>query len=193
MYGFSTQAAATTCVEPRIGFFDLDETFRQSVKLGDNSRMMAMGKGHVKLHINGLTQVITEVYFIPELRNNLLSISQLQEKNLSILIQHGMCNMYHPRKGLIIQTQMSANRMFVILASIISPTLTCFQITSEDNTQLWHCRYGHLSFKGLRTLHYKEMVRGLPMLKASSKECDDCMIGKQHREAIPKKKLVEGI
>jgi hypothetical protein len=25
-------------------FFDLDETFRQSVKLGDNSRMMAMGK-----------------------------------------------------------------------------------------------------------------------------------------------------
>ncbi|XP_073262654.1 uncharacterized protein [Populus alba] len=36
-------------------FFDLDETFRQSVKLGDNSRMLAMGKGHAKLHINGLT------------------------------------------------------------------------------------------------------------------------------------------
>jgi hypothetical protein len=33
------------------------------------------------------------------------------------------------------------------------------------------------------------MVRGLPMLKASSKVCDDCMIGKQHQEAIPKKSL----
>ncbi|CAL9019210.1 unnamed protein product, partial [Prunus brigantina] len=37
-------------------FFDLDKKFRQSVKLGDNSRMMAMGKGNVKLHVNGLTQ-----------------------------------------------------------------------------------------------------------------------------------------
>ena len=33
------------------------------------------------------------------------------------------------------------------------------------------------------------MVKGLPMLKASSKVFDDCMIGKQHREAKPKKSL----
>ncbi|CAL2262877.1 unnamed protein product [Prunus armeniaca] len=121
-------------------FFDLDEKFRQSVKLGDNSRMMAMGKGNVKLHINGLTQ-------------------------------------------------MSANMMFVVLAFVISPTSTCLQATSEYNTQLWHCWYGHLNFKGLRTLLYKEMVRGLPMFKASSKVCDYCMVGKQHREALPKKSM----
>ncbi|KAJ8616926.1 hypothetical protein MRB53_013112 [Persea americana] len=84
---------------------------------------------------------------------------------------------------------MSANRMFVVLASVFVPTSTCLQATSEDNTQLWHCRYGHLNFKGLRTLLYKGMVRGLPMLKASSKVCGDCMAGKQHRDAMPKKSL----
>jgi len=115
-------------------FFDLDEKFKQSVKLGDNLRMMVMGKENVKLHVNGLTQVITKVYFIHELRNNLLSIGQLQEKNLAILIQHGMCKIYHPKRGLIIQTQMSANKMFVVLVSVISPTSTCLQATSEDNT-----------------------------------------------------------
>ena len=187
MYGSSTQDAATTCVVTRTDFLIFDETFRQSVKLGHNSRMMVMGKGNVKFHVNGLTQVITEVYFIPELRNNLLSIGQLQEKKLAILIQDDMCKIYHPRRGLIIQTEMSANRMFVVLASVISPT--CLQATSEDNTQLWHCRYGHLNFKGLRTLLHRNMVRGLPMLKASSKVCDDCMVGKQHREAMPKKSL----
>lgn len=87
------------------------------------------------------------------------------------------------------QTQMSANRMFVVLASVISPTSVCFQTTSEDSTQLWHCRYGHLNFKGLRTLLYRKMVRGLPLLEAPSKVCTDCMAGKQHREAIPKKSL----
>lgn len=140
-------------------FFNLDEKFRQSVKLGDNSRMMVMGRGDIKLQVDGLTQVITEVYYIPELRNNLLSIGQLQEKNLAILIQYGICKIYHPRRGLIMQTQMSANRMFVVLASVIPQTSTCFQTLSEDNTHLWHCWYGHLNFKGLRTHLYKGMVR----------------------------------
>ena len=79
--------------------------------------------------------------------------------------------------------------MFILLAKILSKALTCFQTILEDNTHLWHCRYGHLSFKGLRTLHYKQMVRGLPQLKAPSKICTDCMVGKQHRDAIPKRSL----
>ena len=33
------------------------------------------------------------------------------------------------------------------------------------------------------------MVRGLPQLKAPSKICTDCMVGKQHRDAIPKRSL----
>ena len=43
-------------------FFDLDETFRQSMKLGDNLRMMIMGQGTIKLHINDLTHLITELH-----------------------------------------------------------------------------------------------------------------------------------
>jgi len=45
--------------------------------------------------------VITGVYYVPELKNNLLSIGQLQEKGLTILIQHGKCSVYHLEKGLI--------------------------------------------------------------------------------------------
>jgi hypothetical protein len=82
-------------------FSDFDEKFRQFVKLGDNSKMMVMGKGNIRLQVGGMTQVITEVYFAPELKNNLLSVGQLQEKGLTILIQKVMCNIYHPRRGLI--------------------------------------------------------------------------------------------
>ena len=87
------------------------------------------------------------------------------------------------------QSKMSANRMFMVLVLVVSQDTTCFQTITEDNTQLWHCRFGHLSFEGLRTLSYKKMVRGLQMLKAPSKVCSDCMVGKQHREAIPNKTL----
>jgi hypothetical protein len=47
------------------------------------------GKGNIRLEIEGITQVISEVYYVPELKNNLLSIGQLQEKNLAILMQNG--------------------------------------------------------------------------------------------------------
>ncbi|KAJ8628498.1 hypothetical protein MRB53_021805 [Persea americana] len=135
-------------------FLELDETFRHVVKLGNNTKMDVMGRGNIRLHAHGATQI------------------------------------YHPVKGLIMQTIMSANRMFALLASV--PThalgLACFQMTSEDTTHLWHRRFGHLSLKGLRTLAYKKLVTGLPPLNASSKLCTDCVIGKQHQDSIPKKK-----
>ena len=79
-------------------FFDLEEGFNQSVKLGNDTNMSVMGKGSVKIQVNGATQVITEVYYIPELKNNLLSLGQLQEKGLAILIRDGTCKVYHPKK-----------------------------------------------------------------------------------------------
>ncbi|CAL8156633.1 unnamed protein product [Prunus armeniaca] len=168
-------------------FVDFDEKFRHSVKLGNNSRMPVMGRGNIKLEIGGIIQVVTNVFYIPELTNNLLSVGQLQEKGLAILIQDGACRIYHPRRGLIAHTQMTANRMFVLLANANIQSSSCLQVAAEDITDLWHRRYGHLNNKGLRTLHYKQLVKGLPKLKAVKRVCTICNIGKQHREAIPKK------
>ncbi|XP_073003520.1 uncharacterized protein [Typha latifolia] len=119
-----------------------------------------MGKGNIRIQVHGITQVITEVFYIPELKINLLSIGQLQEKDLAILVQHGVFNIFNSVRGLIMQTNMSANRMF-----------------------------GHLNLKVLRTLAYRKLVMGLPNLKASSKICTGCVVGKQHRNPFSKKSL----
>ena len=55
-------------------FNQLDEKFQHSVKLGNNTKMDVMGKRSVKLLLDGVNHVVVEVYYIPELRNNLLSI-----------------------------------------------------------------------------------------------------------------------
>ena len=103
-------------------FNELDEKFRHSVKLGNNTKMGMMGKGSVKLLLDGVNHVVVEVYYILELRNNLLSIGQLQERGLAILIKGGMCKIFHLEKGLIIQTNMSANRMFILLPQSQAPS-----------------------------------------------------------------------
>ena len=57
---------------------------------------------------------------MPDLCNNLLSIGQLQEKGLAILIQNNQCKVYHPNRGLIIEMTTLLNRMLILLA-IIKP------------------------------------------------------------------------
>lgn len=168
-------------------FKEMDGAFRQMVKLGNNMRMNVRGKGSIKLNVSGVNHVIQDVYYVPELKNNLLSLGQLQERGLAILIQSGMCRIYHPLRGLIIQMNMTTNRMFVVFAQVQERKEECFQATTPNLAHLWHCRYAHLSQKGLRTLQLKKMVRGLPQLPASTAVCEDCMKGKQHRDPIPKK------
>lgn len=96
-------------------FLDMFDGGRHFVKCGNNSRMSVAGKGSVKLVFNGVGFHIRDVYYVPELRNNLLSVGQLQEKGLAILIRNGACNIYHSSRGLVAHTTMNANRMFILL------------------------------------------------------------------------------
>ena len=149
------------------------------------------------MEVNGIIQVISEVYYIPDLKNNLISMGQLQDKGVTILIKNGTCKVFHETRGIIMQSDMSPNRMFVVFASMIPviPKITaCLQAMTEDEGFLWHCRFAHISFTGLKTLQTRDMVRGLPtagMADASTgaKVCTTCLAGKQHREVFPKKSL----
>ena len=58
----------------RTMFSWLDDSFRQQVRLGNNTRMNVMGKGSVKLHLNGISLIVTKVYHVPELNNNLFNV-----------------------------------------------------------------------------------------------------------------------
>ncbi|KAL2324779.1 hypothetical protein Fmac_023837 [Flemingia macrophylla] len=166
-------------------FCELDENFSDSMKLGNNSNMVVNGKDNIRLDVNGVISIISGVFYVPELKNNLLSLGQLQEKGLSILFQQGKCKIYHPNKGLIMQSNMSSNRMFILHAISLPVAPTCFNTITEDVAQLWHCRFGHLSFKGLQILQQKGMVEGLPLFKPPFKLCKDCLLGKQHRDSFP--------
>ncbi|GJV61500.1 retrovirus-related pol polyprotein from transposon TNT 1-94 [Tanacetum coccineum] len=94
-------------------FIRLDESYQHKVKLGNGHRLEVKGKGDVRLTVNGITQVITNVYYVPLLTSNLISVGQLQEKSLNFVIQGGVCMVFHPQKGLIITSNMTKNRMFL--------------------------------------------------------------------------------
>jgi transposase InsO family protein len=111
----------------------------------------------------------------------------LQEKGLVFVIKQGKCRIYHPERGLIWETAMAANRMFIILPRTQSQGHKCFTTTTEDQSHLWHRRYGHLGWSGLKLLQEKNMVKGLPSFQAHTRVCEECLVGKQQRDPFPKK------
>lgn len=46
-------------------FLDLEDEHCKTVKLRNNMHMTVVAKGNVRLQINGITQVLSDVYYIP--------------------------------------------------------------------------------------------------------------------------------
>lgn len=152
---------------------------------------MVGGKGVVKITLGGVSYVINDVYYVPELKNNLLSVGQLQEKGLDVLFKGGeqrTCRIFHPSRGKIAELVMSANRMFVLMGEVDDKTKEekCLQIDVAHKEEVWHHRYGHLSHKGLSTLCKKEMVTDLPDIGQVKISCEACIKGKHHRVPFQK-------
>lgn len=106
------------------------------------------------------------------------------QKELTIVFKDGGCKVLHADRGLIMKTKISSNIMFVVYAPVVLPM--CVEISLHNLKHFWHCIYGHLSFKGIDTLIKKEMVKGILSLKDLEEICSDCLMEKQHKEAMQK-------
>ena len=132
-------------------FFELDEAFRDVVKFNDVSTVSIMGKGKVVIQTNrNSIQTICNVLFVPNLRTNLLSVGQLQDKGYGISIKNGVCRIEDEKLGLIAQVNMATKRMFPLY--LYDTTHSYLFARLGEKEWLWHFCYGHLSFCRLKTL-----------------------------------------
>lgn len=79
--------------------------------------MTVKGYGKLKLILDGKNHTIKNAYFVPDLINNPISLAQLQERGFATLLKDGNCKIYHALKGLIMETSMSENKMFVLFTN----------------------------------------------------------------------------
>ena len=87
------------------------------------------------------------------------------------------------------ETEMTHNRMFTVLARCVPKEPQCFFSLITDQADFWHYRYGHLNWNELKVLQQKNMVAGLPKFKASQKVCENCLVGRHHRDPFPKESM----
>eukprot|EP00253_Pinus_taeda_P018397 PITA_18397 len=73
-------------------FSNLDENVKYEVKTGTDSKISVKGKGRVSIRArNGEQMIVPEVYYVPGLKCNILSIGQLIDKGYNVFFKDDMC------------------------------------------------------------------------------------------------------
>lgn len=80
---------------------------------------------------------------------------------------------------------MSRNRMFLL--NIQSNNVKCLKACFQDLSWLWHLRFGHINFGGLKLLSIQKMVKGLPSINHPNQHCEGCLLGKHFKKKFSKR------
>jgi hypothetical protein len=95
-------------------FEDLDTSVKEQIKLGNGNIVEVMGKGVVNVITKTRNKTILDVYCVPGLKHNLISVGQLTQKFYRIAFENNVCTILDipPSKMVIAKIKMTSNRMF---------------------------------------------------------------------------------
>jgi hypothetical protein len=165
-------------------FTELDSDVRGSVKFGDASGVEIMSTGSVTFAPeSGEHRLLTGVYYIPTLRNSIISLGQLDENGSHVEIKNRVMRIWDRHHRLLAKVTRGTNQLYVLNVQVAQPL--CLAARQDDEAWQWHERFGHLHFEALKRLSAKGMVRGLPSLDHVEEFCDVCLLTKQRWLPFP--------
>ncbi|GKV09408.1 hypothetical protein SLEP1_g20916 [Rubroshorea leprosula] len=140
-------------------FRNFNETVKLKVRLGDNKQVQIEGKGTI-------------------------AIRTKSENGYLVEFHDGLCEIKCSKSDMsLAKIPMAKNKMFPLEISCLNDLALVANV--KDDSKLWHMRYEHLHFNGLKLLSQKKMIYGLPSIIPIDDVCEGCVYGKQHRNAFP--------
>ena len=158
------------------------------VTFGDNNKGRILGVGNIGTPPN---PCIKNVLYVEGIKHNLLSISQLCDKDNKICFDSDHCITFGKNDNLIKLVARRVNNIYLIdLNKVPSNDAKCL-LSKEDESWLWHRRIGHIHMNHLNKIFSKNLVVGLPKQRFSfSEKCDPCEESKLTRANFPPKNLI---
>src|SRR5579862_6779626 len=162
-------------------------------RVGTGAKVWAVAVGDVYLHFsNDRILVLNKVFYVPDMRKNLISVSRLIEFNYSVSF-HSDVDI--SRDGNIICSGRMHDNLFYIYpdaptlhnVQLESSTSSKRKVSSTNDTYLWHLRLGHINLKRIRRL-----VEDGPLSSFDFEpfpQCESCLKGKMTKRSFSGKVL----
>ncbi|KAL4319611.1 hypothetical protein GQ457_18G013070 [Hibiscus cannabinus] len=163
----------------KVAFVKFDEKVKGNVSFGDSSKVQIQGKGTILISLKDDSHsLITDVYYVPKLKSNILSLGQLLEKGYEIHMKDRCLWLRNQYANLIAKVSMSKNRMFVFNLKTINAK--CLKASVENEAWCWHMRFGHLNFGVLKMLGEKK----IPTISHPNQLCEACLLANGIRRPL---------
>lgn len=119
---------------------------------------------------------IKQVYYVPDLRNNLLSVKSLTRSGIEVLFSYNVATL--KKNGQIVGVAKLKNDLYELQLEIVRPSAnSCLKIDKMKDT--WHRRLGHLNQQYVYKLQQHKMVDGMGIVQREIDFCEFCVQGKQ--------------
>ena len=168
-----------------------------TLRVGNGESVSAEAVGEVRLQFGNKYLLLDNVYFIPNISRNLISVSQLYEQSFSVNFHYNEIIIL--KNGVQICCATLENGLYILhvfepesnhteMFRVAKPKSNKRQKLSNDNeTYLWHLRLGHISLDRINILTkdvpLKDLsVRFLPV-------CESCLEGKMTKRPFTTKGL----
>ena len=161
------------------------------VGLGDGRIVYATAMGDVLLRqSNGGTVTLMGVLYVPDLHYNLFSLSTAMDAGAEASFNGETCRVKIDGRAVLTAARCGGLYTLDAAATTGEVALVTVNKAIKDKADLWHRRYGHLSYGALSRLQRDHMVEGLDVSAqefkdAASNTCEPCIMGKQHRKPFP--------
>ncbi|KAK2974756.1 hypothetical protein RJ640_010016 [Escallonia rubra] len=117
-----------------------------TVLMGNDAVCEVMGIGTIKIKMfDGIVKILGDVRYIPDLKKNLISLGTLDSIDCSISIKGGVMKV--SKGAMVIMKGQKTGNLYKLMGKTIigEASVSTHACSSNDNSELWHKRLGHLS------------------------------------------------
>nr|CAN73998.1 hypothetical protein VITISV_043372 [Vitis vinifera] len=155
-------------------FTSIDRSVQPKVKLGNGEVVQAKGKGTIAISTKKGTKIVTNVLYIPDLDQNLLSVAQILRNGYAVSFKENFCFITNVHEKEIAKIKMNGNSFYLKLDLVEGHVFSA----KIDESVVWHKRYGHFNLKSLRFMQEAGMVEDMPEISVNAQTCESCELGK---------------
>ena len=154
------------------------------MRFGDNSRVDIKGKRSILfISQDGGKKLLSDVYFIPNLRSNIINLGQATEAGCDIRMRGDTLTLHDKEGNLIVRANRSGNRLYNVFMELRDPK--CLPLVTQSDCARWHAILGYIGTDSMKLMIQKELVLEIPKIRVEKETCESCLLGKQTRQAFP--------
>lgn len=153
----------------------------------DTLKAIGVGDIDIQTYIGNrkLNLTLINVYHVPNIRRNLLSVSQIEKKRKRLMIDNGKLKIQNKESRMIVGEALCKDGLYIVKARVLKSANNLNQretnvayTSNLSDSERWHQRFCHINMKNIQELCRKDLVRGLDNVNIPDAHCHNCSISK---------------